>query len=310
VQVFFKDKPEPITKGSGRVELAQWLSSKDNPQTARVMVNRMWRWLFGHGIVGTVDNFGAMGEKPTHPELLDHLAVRFMENGWSVKKLVKDIVLSHTYQLAARHDAQNFAADPDNNLFWRANKRRLDADQMRDSILFVSGKLDLYPKDGSPICTAGEGREGLFALAQMALKPNYHRSVYLPIIRDQVPESLSLFDFPDPSLVAGDREETNVPSQGLYLLNNAFVQALSDDFARRVYNAGKTDGDRITSAYWIAFSRPPTPAEMQASRAFFSNYRTAAQKPKGGRAEGDISTYAWSAFCQALMASAEFRYLN
>src|SRR5206468_3305424 len=124
-----------VTKGSGRRDLAEWVGSEENPTTARVFVNRAWRWLMGTGIVHTPDNFGTNGERPTHPELLDYLAVKFMKDGWSVKKLVKDIVMSRTYQLASRHDAKNFIADPDNNLFWRANKRRLEAEQMRDALL-------------------------------------------------------------------------------------------------------------------------------------------------------------------------------
>lgn len=312
VQVMFQKDPPAITRGSGRRELAEWIGSEENPLTARVFVNRAWRWLMGSGIVNTVDNFGNMGERPSHPELLDHLAVKFMKDGWSIKKLAKDIVMSRTYRLAARHDAKSFTEDPDNTLFWRANKRRLEAEQLRDAILAVSGKLDLYPQEGSPICRMGEGREGLMRLYSGGLQQvAYTRSVYLPIVRDQLPEALSLFDFADPNLVTGNREETNVPSQGLYLLNNPYVLALSDDFARRVYASSQDGTARITNAYWIAYGRPPTAQEIQATRTFFNNYQldaaNAKSSPKGGR---DISMFAWSAFCQALMASAEFRYLN
>ena len=243
VQVLFKNEPPKITKGSGRLDLANWLASEENPQTARVMVNRMWRWLFGRGIVATVDNFGAMGEKPTHPELLDHLAIRFVENGWSIKKMVREIVLSRTYQLASQNAPQNFAADPDNTLFWRMNTRSLDAESLRDAMLAVSGKLDLYPPEGSPVCrTADQGRQGLIQTLMATQQPTNYRSVYLPIVRDVLPESLALFDFANPALVTGDRETTNVPSQSLYLLNNAQVVALSDAFARRVYESAKGPG--------------------------------------------------------------------
>jgi len=312
VQVMFQKEPPAISKGSGRRELAEWIGSEENPLTARVFVNRAWRWLMGSGIVKTADNFGNMGEKPTHPELLDHLAVKFMRDGWSVKKLVKDIVMSRTYQLSTRHDAKSFTADPDNTLFWRANKRRLEAEQLRDSLLAVGGKLDLYPQEGSPLCRMGEGREGLFRLYSGGLQQvAYTRSVYLPIVRDQLPEALSLFDFADPSLVTGSREETNVPSQGLYLLNNPYVQELSDDFARRVYSSAQDTAARITNAYWIAFGRPPTAQELQLTRTFFNNYQMDAAKAKAEPKSGkDISMFAWSAFCQGLMASAEFRYLN
>ena len=311
VQVMFPGDPPLITRGSGRLDLANWIASRDNPQTARVMVNRMWRWLFGRGVVATVDNFGAMGEKPSHPELLDHLALRFMENGWSIKKMLREIVLSRTYQLATQHSAQNFATDPDNSLFWRMGTRSLDAESLRDAMLAVSGQIDFYPPEGSPIARAGgEGREGIFRLLQATQQPSNFRSVYLPVVRDVLPESLALFDFANPALVTGDRESTNVPSQNLYLMNNTQVIALSDAFARRVYDSAKDNPARVVNAYWLAFGRAPTPQEAQATRTFFSEYAQDAAKARSSKGGADITMYAWSAFCQALLASAEFRYLN
>lgn len=310
VQVMFPATPPPVTKGSGRLELAGWLASEENPQTARVMVNRMWRWLFGRGIVPTVDNFGAMGAKPSHPELLDSLALRFMEHGWSVKKMIREIVLTRTYQLASQHVPQNFATDPDNTLFWRMNTRGLDAESLRDAMLSISGELDFYPPPGSPISrVTGEGREAIFRYLLATQQPSRYRSVYLPLMRDIVPESLALFDFANPALVTGDRESTNVPSQSLYLMNNVQVIALSDAFARRVYNSSRDSSARVVNAYWLAFGRPPTAQEAQATRTFFSEYAQDAAKTKSAK-DSDISMYAWSAFCQALMASAEFRFLN
>ncbi len=310
VQVMFPGDPPAITKGSGRLDLANWLASAENPQTARVMANRMWRWLFGRGIVPTEDNFGAMGEQPSHPELLDWLAIRFVENGWSVKKMLREMVLSRTYQLATQHAPQNFAADPDNTLFWRMSTRGLDAESLRDAMLSISGTLDFYPPAGSPISrVTGEGREAIFRYIQATQQPSQYRSVYLPLMRDVVPEALALFDFANPALVTGDRETTNVPSQSLYLMNNAQVIALSDAFARRVYDSAKDNPTRVVNAYWLAFGRPPTAQEAQATRTFFSEYSQDAAKAKHAKS-GDISMYAWSAFCQALMASAEFRFLN
>ncbi|NDB74703.1 MAG: DUF1553 domain-containing protein [Verrucomicrobia bacterium] len=152
VTVLGATEPAKITPGqSGRLELANWLTSPENPLTARVMANRVWQHLFGDGIVSTPDNFGATGERPTHPELLDFLAARFVANGWSVKQLIREIVLTRTYQLSNASDAKNFAADPDNNYLWRANQRRLDAESIRDSILAASGRLDLQPPAGSPL---------------------------------------------------------------------------------------------------------------------------------------------------------------
>jgi len=311
VQVMFKDTPPPVTRGSGRLELAQWMGSAENPQAARVMVNRMWRWLFGRGIVASVDNFGAMGGKPANAALLDHLAIRFMENGWSMKKMVREIVLSRTYQLASQHAPQNFAADPENTLNWRMNARSVDAESLRDAMLSVSGKLDLYPAEGSVVTRAGGGRQELFRLGLTVQQPTVSRSVYLPILRDQVPEVLSLFDFANPSMVTGDRENTNVPAQSLYLLNNAQVQSHSDAFAKRVYESSKDQMIRIANAYWLAFGRAPTQYEVQATRTFFSEYAQDVEKVRGKQKSGEgLSPYAWSAFCQALMASAEFRQLN
>jgi hypothetical protein len=175
----------------------------------------------GQGIVPTADNFGVMGLPPSHPELLDHLALSFMENGWSVKKLIKQILLSRAYQMSSTHDAKNYALDPDNKHRWRMDQRRLDAEAIRDAMLAVSGTLDLYPIDGSPIARVSEGRFGLLQLlSQFTSQPYPYRSIYLPIIRDQIPEFLSVFDFPDASLVNGQRDTTNVPSQSLFLMNN------------------------------------------------------------------------------------------
>src|SRR5262249_43256180 len=153
-------KPVKITKGSGRLEVAEWLAADDNPLTARVMVNRVWLHLFGRGLVATPDNFGASGQPPSHPELLDYLAVTFVEDGWSVKKLIRRLVLSRAYQLAARPHAANQEADPDNVYLWRAAKRRLDAEALRDSMLAVSGLLERTPAKGSPVGRAGEGYTG------------------------------------------------------------------------------------------------------------------------------------------------------
>lgn len=306
VAVMLKNSPAPINKGSGRLELAQWLGSKDNPLTARVYVNRVWRWLMGHGIVASVDNFGAMGERPTNPELLDQLAVEFMADDWNVKSLIRRIVLSHTYQAATRHDAQNFAIDPENTLFWRANEKRLSAEEMRDALLAVSGKLDLYPKDGSPVLgNAGNLQRFLRSLPSMEREASYYRSVYLPIVRDQLPEALSLFDFADPSLVTGDRDNTNVPSQGLYLLNSPQVQSLADGFADQVCAFSQDTTGRVARAYWVAFGRAPSTSEQKSAAEFIARCQNLPSTRGAAR-----PTNAWSTFCQALMGSAEFRYLN
>ena len=307
-------EPLSIAEGSGRLDLAWFIGSKENPLTARVMANRIWLKLTGQGIVATPDNFGLMGMKPTHPELLDYLAVSFMENNWSIKNLIRQIMLSRTYQMGSTYDAANYAADPDNKLHWRMDQRRLDAEAIRDAMLAVSGTLDPYPVAGSPVARVSEDRRGLAQLlGELAANPGQTRSIYQPIIRDQIPEFLTVFDFPDASLVNGSRDTTNVPSQSLFLMNNPQALKLADAFAQRI---GKFQGEpleRLTHAYMLAFSRSPTENELAAIRAFWMRFpETVQTRASKYSAEGkkEAQGLALSAFCQSLFASAEFRLLN
>ena len=186
-----------------------------------MFVNRVWHHLFGQGLVRTVDNFGETGERPTHPELLDYLAQRFMVEGWSVKKLVREVVLSRSYRMSSAHDKQAYEKDPDNRLIWRMNTRRLDAESMRDAILFVSGQIDLEPGVSSTVAnlkSANVGRDT--KTMERIFKPTNKRSVYLPILRNLVPEVLSIFDFAEPSILVGRRNVTTVPTQALYMMNS------------------------------------------------------------------------------------------
>jgi cytochrome c553 len=302
---------------SGRLELANWIASKDNPLTARVMANRVWLHLFGRGLVPTADNFGAGGRPPTHPELLDHLALAFMnDDGWSVKRLVKRVVMTDAYRRDSKFDPAAFDADPDNALVWRVSPRRLDAESLRDSMLAVSGLLDPTPPVGSVVARAGEGpvaapggfgRPGGANIPQAINDPrNTQRSVYLPIVRDNLPEALALFDAPDPSLIAADRPTTTVPSQGLFLLNNPFVLRAADAAAEKIHKSTTTDTERIRTAYLEFYGRPPAEAELAAAQKFLARYKgqLARERVTGGRQERE----AWAAFCQALFASAEFQY--
>jgi len=311
-------KGEPLNispqSGSGRLDLAYFIASKDNPLTARVMANRVWLKLMGSAIVATPDNFGTMGQKPSHPELLDHLAVSFMENGWSVKKLIREIMMSRAYQMGSGYDAANFAADPDNKYHWRMNQRRLEAEAIRDAMLAVGGVLNLYPIDGSPVARAGEGRQGLISVfrGEMTSKPYTYRSIYIPIIRDQIPEMLAVFDYPDASLVNGDRDTTNVPSQSLYLMNNQAAQGAADAFAARIAKYRGTSAERLGYAYQLAFGREPTAPEKAAISNFWMRFPQQLAKNGGNSKDAKEKTEfaALSAFCQSLIASAEFRYLN
>ena len=310
VEVLCTDaQPLEVKSGSGRLDLARFIASDDNPLTARVMVNRIWLKLMGSGLVPTPDNFGVMGQKPSHPELLDHLAIRFMEDGWSVKKLIRSIMLSRVYQMGSDHDVANYAADPENRYRWRMTQRRLDAEAIRDATLAVSGTLNVYPVDGSPVARAGEGREGLITLFRDTnSKPYPYRSIYMPIVRDQLPEALTVFDFPDASLVNGERDTTNVPGQALFFMNNPAVLNAADAFAARVAAHPGTSAERMAYAYQLAFSRAPTEAEKTAIRNFWNQFPAKVSQSRNEREKAQLTTL--SAFCQSLIASAEFRYLN
>ena len=223
---------EGFQKSSGRLELAEWLIDPRNRLLARVMVNRIWHHLFGAGLVRTVDNFGAGGEPPSHPELLDYLASRFVEQGWSIKGMIREIVLTRTYRQASSHNLKAHEVDPDNRLLWRANRRRLEAESYRDSVLAISGALDrtrggpTLPLDIPESITLGFPT----ALTQDA-KVNdeflNRRTIYLPSVRkNQLPQLdlLNLFDFPDPDQTIGARSVTTVPTQSLYLMNSPFLR--------------------------------------------------------------------------------------
>jgi len=294
------DEPRKIAAGSGRLDLAFWIASRDNPLTPRVMANRVWLKLMGAGLVPTPDNFGLMGMDPSHPELLDHLAVVFMDDGWSVKKLIRRIVLSRGYQLAAVHDEANFAIDPDNRLRWRMDQRRLDAEVIRDAMLAVAGRLDLEPTPGSPVARLREDRRGTNQmLGEFRTRSDDCRSIYLPIVRDQVPDALFVFDFPDASLVSGQRDESNVPAQALYLLNNDDVVSLAGSFADRVARLPGSMPDRLAAAFEMALGRRPTATERRAINGFCRDFsRQYAER------------LALTTYCQALFATAEFRHLN
>jgi len=299
-------KPAVIAQGqSGRRELADWLVSNDNPLTARVFANRVWHWLFGRGIVESVDNFGVMGQAPSNPALLDYLAMRLQVNGWSVKALIKEIVTSHAYQLASTYEARAFEIDPENALVWRMKPRRLDAECIRDAMLAVSGGLNLVAPIGSPVAQRGDAAIGGFPIkslrAPLTDEPfltasNDFRSVYLPLPRNAVPDALTIFDFAEPSSVNGNRDVTTVPSQALYLLNNEFVATQAKRMAARLLSVDSSK--RVNIAFQLAFARSPTPTEAKAAQSFIASY------------PAHDSDAAWTSFCRALFGSAEFRAID
>ena len=296
---------------SGRLQLAEWIASRDNPLTARVFVNRLWYQLFGRGLVPTPDDFGQSGLPPSHPELLDHLSLQFMEGGWRVKSLVRSIVLSRVYRLGSEGDSRGLEIDPDNTLLWRNTPRRLGAEQVRDAILAVSGQLDVKPPVGSAVARAGDGpsvqrRPGGEGHGGAINDPtDTHRSVYLPIVRDNLPEVLALFDAADPSLISSDRPQTTVASQGLFLLNNTLVIRAADLLTRRILECGTLE-ERVTLAYELCYGRGPVPQDIGRAREFLEASRR--HRETNGQAVRSDDREDWSAFCQALLASAEFLY--
>jgi len=264
-------------------------------------------------LVTSVDNFGTTGSEPSHPELLDYLALKFMDEGWSMKKLVREIVMSRTYRLASSFDEANSKIDPSNALLWRHSPRRLDAEAIRDAMLSAAGALDLNRPEASLIGRAGDGPLGgprRMALTEdsVAKANSNHRSVYLAVARNVEPEVLAVFDFPDAATVQGARQTTNVPGQFLFMLNSDFAAKQAKALANRIMSVdAKLDPnakiessqvpDQLAEMYWIAFSRPPTDTELSAARKLLSKYRS---EPLAG----------WTSVARAILASAEFRGLD
>jgi hypothetical protein len=302
--------PAIPSDASGRLQLADWLTSADNALTARVMVNRVWQHLFGEGFVRTPDNFGATGEAPSHPELLDFLAVRFMRDGWSVKRLIRDLVLSRTYALSSVHESQAGESDPDNRFLWHAATRRLDAEAIHDTMLAASGQLDLTPPAGSIVATMGDAAIGRGVQPEAFTEyQTRHRAVYFPVVRDFVPKSLELFDFAEPSLVVASRDVTNVASQALYLLNNSFVREQAAAMATRVLASPLDFRGRIDLAHRLALGRPATAAEHQRAHSYLLGEATALI-PARNLPRETAAQQAWATLCQALFACAEFRFVR
>ena len=387
--------PVSIASGkSGRLELARWIGSEQNPLTARVMVNRIWQKMIGQGIVTSMENFGVTGQPPSHPELLDHLAVEFVKSGWSVKSMIRQIATSRVYRMQTRFDRNSHEQDPDNALLWTANARRLDAEAIRDAMLQISGELDLQRPRASEVAKAGYvrvqgGRLGNSRTAAQAMIPTQRgmqdtrqpnngiqrgaqrgaqfggqrrfrnrglgretpgreapgrgfqgrglqgrrgqdnaaqgqrfgrtqnrssgklldmenakfRSVYLPIVRDEEPRSLEVFDFADSSAIIGQRETSNTANQALYMMNNPFVIQQSAAFAQRVFTHSNQPQQRIQYAFLLVYGRTPTDQELAVTVKFARDYISS-----GGVRSAQATVL--QAVCQGLFASAEFRYLD
>ena len=296
----------PVGSGSGRLELANWLTRRKNPLTARVFVNRVWQWHFGRGIVATPSDFGSRGEQPTHPQLLDWLAVEFIESGWSVKALHRLIMSSRTYQLASVDSEAGLAADPENRWHWRYSRRPLDAESIRDAMLAASGRLDrtvAQPHPFPPVNTWGFTIHNPFH----AVYDSNHRSVYLMVQRNRRHPYLALFDAADPNQSVALRQPTTTPTQALYLMNSAFVHEQSEGFARRIM---ALPGDVRAKAVWAfetAHGRIPEDAVVDDAVKFVMTYR---DRVSGKDAVADKDLHAWSALTRVLLTSNAFLFVD
>jgi hypothetical protein len=290
------DQP-PVGKGCGRLELARRMTDPSNPLLARVMVNRLWHYLFGRGIVPSTDNFGVLGSPPSHPELLDYLADRFVKDGWSIKRAIREMMLSRTYQMASSaSDAKAEEADPANVLLHRASVRRLEGEAIRDAMLTVSGRMD-PAMFGPPVevyltpFMEGRGKPG----GSGPLDGAGRRSIYTAVRRNFLPPMMLAFDTPMPFSTMGRRSVSNVPAQALILMNDPFVIDQARLWAKRVLaEPGKTSRQRIDAMYQAAFGRPASETEVQRGMAFLA-------EPGEG---------AWAEYAQVLMNTKEFIFLN
>jgi hypothetical protein len=292
---------------SGRLQLAQWLTNPANPLTARVLVNRIWQHHFGRGLVTTPSNFGARGDPPSHPELLDWLSARFIESGWSIKTLHRLILQSKTYQLASLHDPTNVARDPANRWYWRHNRRRLDAEAIRDALLLVGGHLDCRlagPHPFPPIESWGWTQHHPFK----DVYGTNHRSVYLMTQRFQRHPFLALFDGPDTNTSSEERRTSTVPLQALFLMNNPFVGEQADGFARRLLSFTANPEQRIDLAEQWAWGRPGRADEHQRARHFIEEYER--QLAVLGLPAELREREAWTSLARILIESNEFVYLD
>ncbi|MDB6137636.1 MAG: Protein of unknown function (DUF1553)/Protein of unknown function (DUF1549)/Planctomycete, partial [Verrucomicrobiaceae bacterium] len=266
------------------------------------MANRIWAHLFGRGLVGTVDNFGITGTKPAQPELLDHLAVRFVETGWSMKKFIRALMLSHTYRLGSDANSRGNEIDPTDDHHWRMAPRRLEMEALRDSLLQLQGVLTFDRPGGIQVAgTGGKGNAGRTTSLLGTESP--YRTIYLPVLRDLLPEMHETWDFPNPTQIKGQRDVTTVPSQGLFIMNNRLVVETARAVAERLVKDKSLNSDemRVQHAYRLLFSRAPEVDEIQAAVAMMKSLETSSN-------EKDAAVYRLAALVQAMLGCAEFRY--
>jgi hypothetical protein len=281
LQVLSKGEPVKFQQGSGRAELARQITDPANPLTARVMVNRVWDLLFGKPLASTTSNFGATGDKPTHPELLDDLAVRFMQNGWSLKRLMRELVISATYRQSSSGSAANAQLDEANDYFWRMNRRQLGIESWRDAIMATAGTLTL---EGGP--------------SQSLDAPTHHkRTIYSQVSRRELNKTLMLFDYPDANVHAARRSNSTTPTQKLFVMNSPFMIEQSKQLAQRLRQSGSDDASRIRHAYELLFAREPEAEELAIAHEFLKQ-------------PAESALTAWEQLAQVLLATNEMAWVD
>ena len=295
-----KQTTTPSRNASGRTGFAEWLTSNENPLTARVMANRIWLWHFGAGIVRTPDNFGKLGLRPTHPKLLDWLTIRFINNGWSIKNMHRIIMNSAAYQMSSQHNEQTYAVDPDNKLWWRFNRRRLYAEEVRDSLLFTGGSIDWGMK----------GQLMTYDPRQYVSQNNHpyfygsSRTVYLPVIRSGTFDVLQAFDFGDPAVIQGQRSSTVNAAQALFMMNHDLVAKASERLAKRAAKA-LDFAESANQIYATILHRKPSAAETRRAVDFAEH-----AVDQAGDDALKAKAQAWKSFAQVLFSSNEFMFLD
>ena len=308
-RIFTVDESTPFSDDvSGRLELARWLTSDDHPLTARVIVNRIWQWHFGEGLVRSPDNFGTLGLRPTHPELLDWLAVHFVDSGWSIKELHRTIMLSSAYQMSTAFDPQAMAVDPENKHWWRFNRRRMEAEGIRDSILAVSAQLDLS-MGGSILPTANRAYVTSTANVDPVAYQTNRRSIYMPVVRSALYEVFQAFDFAEPSVPAGKRQSTTVAPQALFMMNSKIVADATRALAEQLLeNESSDNAARVAAAYRTAYGRTPAEAELQRALSFVEAYTKSLIAKETAPDEARVK--AWQSLCRVILSANEFIYVE
>jgi len=300
----FSDRYRVDDKTSGRLQLARWLTDDEHPMTARVIANRVWHWHFGNGLVRTPDDFGIRGAKPTHPELLDWLATELIRSGWSIKHLHRLILRSSAYQMSTANNSRAAEADPENTLLWRMNRRRMEAEVIYDSLLQMAGRLNLQMGGLAAVVKTQDPTSNELDQNNKIYREITRRAIYVPVHRTHVYELFDAFDFPDPGTPTGRRNATNVATQALFFLNNDWLMQQAEALAKRSQNS---PAERISFFYETTLGRKPNAAELASGLKFVKRFGQAQPRllPLAKRDE-----QSWAAFCQVLLQSNQFLYLN